>query len=383
MISIYRRNFAQELPRLTPSVETWAPRIVLNFARQHLEPEMAVSKNSERIDRICKAAEAYFGEPVRDFSAPGGRGRASYRLTLSERSIIATLRPNFRRTHLEAFTLRNLSQHCDDTPQCLGVSGEIMFQSDVGGRRLNVEIASVDALRQIELAQEAVAAIFRVQSAGRSAKLQEALPHLGQNDLWVENFVNSIDALKEFSTGHSASVDRAGLCEMVAQPGRQFVKWDCRSGNAAVAADHRLRWFDFEYSGVRHGAEDIAWLIGDEAWPLSGPAMQEIVEQSFDPQCGHRLDHYLDYLALYLTFHCVQRLKLIVKEARNRGWLSKRRVRKYDDAGVHPEFAIHLCKTGGYFADRLSITAPIARDFEEAEQVFLQILIDGHSRVSA
>ncbi len=344
---------------------------------------MTVSSNSRRIDQICQAAEAYFGAPVRDLSAPGGRGRASYRLQLGGRSIIATLRPNFRRTHLEAFTLQRLAQFCDDIPQCLGVSGEIMFQSDVGGRRLNVEIAAVEGPRRIALAQEAVAAIFRIQSAGRAAGLQEAMPHLGQNRLWVENFVNAVDALAEFSSFHSAALDRERLCEMVDFPGRQFVKWDCRSGNAAVAEDQRLRWFDFEYSGVRHGAEDIAWLIGDEAWPLTGPQMQEIVEQGFDAACGHDRDAYLDYLALYLTFHCIQRLKLIVKEARKRGWLSKQRVRKYDDAGVHPEFAVHLCRIGRYFAERLPITAPVARDFEETEQVFLQILAEGHRRESA
>lgn len=344
---------------------------------------MSKKRYKERTKRIVESAERHFKAPVEKVSAPGGEGRASYRLLVGGRSVIATLRPNFRRTHLEAFVLKRIGEHCSDAPECLGVDGEIMFQSDVGGRRLNIEIASADAARRADLAHEAVSAIFRVQSAGRRADLHNALPHLGQNQAWITNFVEATDALAEFSTGRSAGVDRVDLANALDYPGRQFLKWDCRSGNAAIGGDGKLRWFDFEYAGVRHGAEDIAWLIGDEAWPLSPQVMQEVVIDCFDKECGHELDKYLDYLSLYLTFHCVQRLKLIVKEARKRGWQSKARVRKYDDAGIHPEFALQLCVVGRHYADRNRVTEPIARDFEETGRLFAGIIRDGLRQVAA
>jgi hypothetical protein len=273
--------------------------------------------------------------------------------------------------------LRKIGEYSDDLPECLGVVGEIMFQSDVGGRRLNQEIRAIDPARRVDLAHDAVAAIFRIQSAARKARLQDFVPHLGQNRAWIENMVFSADALARFSQGRSRMIDREAICERIDHPGRQFVKWDCRSGNAALDDDGKLRWFDFEYSGARHGAEDIAWLIGDEAWPLPPEVMQQIVVDCFDPACGHTLGDYLDYLALYLTFHCVQRLKLITKEARKRGWQPKRRVLKYDDAGVHPEFAANICRVGRFFAARNRVTAAVAHDFEEAEKLFLGILLDG------
>ena len=93
------------------------------------------------------------------------------------------------------------------------------------------------------------------------------------------------------------------------------------------------------------------------------------------------MDPYLDYLSVYLTLHCVQRLKLILKEANKRGWLSKTRIRKYDDAGVHPEFAAHICKVGAYFAQRDPLTAPIGLDFEDAQKVFEQVLRSGRKVV--
>jgi len=329
------------------------------------------------MERLVECAEAHFGEKVISTSAPGGEGRASWRFKLESRSIIATLRPNFRRTHLEAFALTKIGEYCSDIPECLGVVGEIMFQSDVGDKRLNQEIVRLNKTRRVDVSHEAIAAIFRVQSAAHQAGLNEKMPHLGVNADWIENLVNSVSALEPYSAGKSMDVDRDALAARIACPATQFVKWDCRSGNAAIGDDGRLRWFDFEYCGVRHGAEDVAWLLGDEAWPVRPETMEQIVISAFDHKVGHALEPYLDYLSVYLTLHCVQRIKLIIKEVHKRGWLSKTRVRKYDDAGVHPEFAAQICKVGAYFAARSSLTAPIGLDFEDAEKVFQQVIRDG------
>jgi hypothetical protein len=258
-----------------------------------------------------------------------------------------------------------------------------MFQSDVGARRLNQDIVKHDRPGQLDLAAEAVGGIFRFQSAARKTNLAEMMPHLGANDEWVENFVFAVDALQPWSTGIWSKFDRNAACAIMDQPMNQFVKWDCRSGNAAIGDDNVLRWFDFEYAGMRHGAEDFAWLIGDEAWPLEPDVMVDIMIDAWDPDCGHDIAAYLEYMSVYLTFHCVQRFKLIVKEAKKRGWLSKRRVRKYDDAGVHPEFAAHICKVGSYFSAQSRITAPLTRNFDGAEKSFLDIHRDGTSLKSA
>ncbi|MHA6325972.1 hypothetical protein [Roseivivax sp. CAU 1753] len=335
---------------------------------------MSDSSRKKRLARILASAEGLFGEKVRDVEHPGGEGRSSCRLIFADRTVIATLRPNFRRAHLEAFALSRIARHCDDTPECLGVDEEIIYQSDVGSRRLNQEIAKVSRTRRKALAEESVAAIFRIQRAAAEAGLNEAMPHLGVNRDWLDNLAGARDALVPFSKGRGVGVDHDALCAAIAVPARQFVKWDCRSGNAAIGDDDRLRWFDFEYAGVRHGAEDLAWLIGDEAWPVSGPAMEDIVRDALGPMPADARDAYLDYLGVYTTLHCVQRFKLIIKEAKKRGWLSKTRVRKYDDAGVHPEFASHLCGVAAHFGDRSALTRPIARDFEDARRVFDQMI---------
>lgn len=344
---------------------------------------MASSSRKERLERIVKCAETHFGRSLDRVSAPGGDGRSSFRLHFPDGDVIATLRPNFRRTHLEAHVLQRLSEFSDDLPRCLGVVDDIMFQSDVGDRRLNMEIVRHNDQGQLDLAANAVAGIFRIQSAARKTDLGQVMPYLGANDDWVENFISAVDALQPYSGGISSRFDPAAAAEAVSVAGGQFVKWDCRSGNAALDTAGKLRWFDFEYSGLRHGAEDFAWLIGDEAWPLEPDVMADVMIDAFDPGTGHKIDDYLNYMSIYLTFHCVQRFKLIVKEAQNRGWLTRERVRKYDDAGVHPEFAAQICKVGGYYSAQSPITAPLTRNFDAAMTAFLDILRDGEARKSA
>lgn len=335
--------------------------------------------NQDRITRIAEAAEEYFGQRVVRVSAPGGEGRSSFRLHFADRDVIATLRPNFRRTHLEAYVLDRLAPYTNNIPKVLGVVGEIMFQTDVGHSRLNQEIVLHGKDKQLDLAAEAVAGIFRIQSAARMTDLAQTMPHLGANDDWIINLVDAVDALRPYSTGISNSFDRNAVANAMTYPGRQFVKWDCRSGNAAIDADGRMNWFDFEYSGLRHGAEDFSWLIGDEAWPLAPDLMADVIIDAFDPECGHEIGDYLEYLSVYVTLHCVQRFKLIIKEAQKRDWLSKEKVREYDDAGVHPEFAIQICKVGQYFSARSRLTTPLSLNFEEAKRTLSQILRDGTS----
>ncbi|MGR3272258.1 hypothetical protein DU478_06240 [Thalassococcus profundi] len=323
-----------------------------------------------RVDYIARSAEDFFGQELDDISAPGGESRSSFRLHFPDRTVIATLRPNFRRTHLEGYVLGQLSEHCDDVPRALGVVEEILFQEDVGGRRLNVAIAEVEGIEQHEMAHAAVSSIFRFQSAARKTDLAEMLPHLGDNAEWYENFIGAVDALEPYGGGIPDSFDPYAVLDALDVPKTQFIKWDCRSGNAALGDDGRLRWFDFEYSGIRHGAEDFAWLIGDEAWPMDPSDMVDIVIDAFDPECGHTMDAYFEYLSHYTVFHCIQRFKLIVKEAEKRGWQKKEKVRKYDDAGIHPDFAAHICKVGGYFAAQYPLTSCLRDHFEAAEKNF-------------
>jgi hypothetical protein len=285
----------------------------------------------------------------------------------------STLRENYRRTHLEAYVLQQLGPQCDDIPRVLGVNEDVLFQSDTGETRLSREIMLHREADQIDLAAEATAAIFRIHAAARQTDLGEMLPHLGSNRDWIMNFVGSVEALQSYSMGIPKDFDFTAVAERMDQPGRQFLKWDCRAGNAAIGEDGYVRWFDFEYAGLRHGAEDFAWLIADETWPLAPDKMADVMIETFDHGSGYDIEDYLDYLSVYVTLHAVQRLKLIQKEVKKHGWLSKGRVMEYDDAGVHPDYAHQLCRVGAYYAAQSKLTAPLSRNFEAASRAFKAI----------
>ncbi|MCB1389096.1 MAG: hypothetical protein KDK12_08165, partial [Rhodobacteraceae bacterium] len=277
----------------------------------------------------------------------------------------------------EAFVLRALEPHCDDIPRVLGVDREVMFQTDVGARRLNRELHEADPERRIALLAEAVAAIFRIQRAARRTELVRKLPHMGNNPGWLGNLVAGAETLVAFGGDLPARYDRAAVLERLRHPGVEFVKWDCRTGNAAIGSDNRLRWFDFEYAGLRQGAEDLAWLIGDESLPLSPGVVQAVIEEALPADVpGGRTD-YLDYLVVYTTFHILQRLILIMGEARSRGWLHIERVLAKDDVGAHPELARNLCAMGAHFAALSPLTAMLSAHFEAAAATFQRILLTG------
>jgi hypothetical protein len=247
-----------------------------------------------------------------------------------------------------------------------------LFQSDVGKNRLTIDLTHADSGRRNDLMAAAVGGLFRIQRAGRDIALQKQLPHLGINRAWIEHLVNLTRKLEK-QAPLGKGFDRFALYDALAVPAKQFVKWDCRAGNAASDAIGRMRWFDFEYAGVRHGAEDFAWLIADETVPVAPDTSFQIVSEAYDPSTGQSKDEWLRYLSLYTVFQALERLRLIQFEVKERGWKTKEKVLGRDDVGMHPEFASQICRVGAWFADRDPLTRPIVRSFEALDQVFSNI----------
>jgi len=331
--------------------------------------EMEMDKeDAARFRRVHSAAQSLFGDRLTHISTPGGSYRASYRVHLGETTAIASCRDDFRRTRIEAFALRKLGATCDSMPRCLGLTDDVLFQSDAGQRRLNVAMLEGDASNRAHTAALAVEGLFRIQHAARAAEMQKYMPPLGASKAWVTRLVNAVRRLEKQGARMGKGFNRFKVAELLSVEPRQFVKWDCRSGNAALDAAGKLRWFDFEYCGVRHGAEDFAFLIADESWPMDPATMFDMVRDAFDPDTPGTRDDWLKYLSVYTVFHALQRLQLMQSEVAKRGWKSKRKVVARDDVGLHPDFAVQLCNVAMFFADRSPLTAPLIPMFQEVAQ---------------
>ena len=321
------------------------------------------------LKKIIKAAESHFNEEVLEASHPGGEDRASMRLTLKSRSVIATKRPNFRRTHLEALVLSRLHKAGADVPDCLGLIDDILFQTDLGGQRLNAKIHDAPFEDRRPLAESALDAIFRNQSIAKASGVADLVPPLGATPNWVEGVLLPLKGLAPSIDLAPPDTDFDALFVGLNQAPQTFLKWDCRSGNAAVRKG-KVTWFDFEYAGRRHGAEDPAWLIADEVWPVGASTMFDLVERACPADGPDEKERYMTYLALYTTCHAAQRLSMIQDSYARKGWIKRSAILRRDFLGTHYQFASHLSRVGAFAAERHPLTRPFVPVFEALEASF-------------
>ncbi|MBT8153964.1 hypothetical protein KMP13_08645 [Epibacterium ulvae] len=319
---------------------------------------------TDRVRLISGLAASHFGKDVVAVTPLKDSPFSSVRIQFSDEAVIASQRRSFRRTHLEALVLEQLSPVCDDVPAYLGMTDGILFQSDLGGIRLDKEVMGHDRADQLELAAEACASIFRFQAAARQTGVGRLVPKIGTTQEWMENLVCSVDALQLFSSGIPDSFDYQAVADKMTVTHWAFVKWHCRPSYAVICDDGFLRWNGFELSGTRHGAEDLAWLLGDESWPLAPEDLIQVVKDTYDQTSGVPFDDYAEYLAIYTALHCVQRFKLIIMDAQEHGWHCEMENTHKEHPGVDPVFASQLCQVGAFMADRSQLTRALVPNFE-------------------
>lgn len=324
---------------------------------------------------IAKRIEAYFGERVVNISAPGGKKRGSYRVNFKDKSIIVTSRKTISQTNYEALILKDLHNFTNASPQLLGQDKELMFQSDVGAVRLGQHMYNLDDTAQERLALKAVIAIFDIHHAARQTTFHGDLHHMGGTKEWVCAFVAAIDKLTRLLNIDPIKCDQNALCEFIGTPKDQFVKWDCRAGNAAIDKAGNVRWFDFEYAGMRHGAEDFAWLIADENWPVKAETMMTIIADSYPKDADRSWQDFKSYLEVYSSLHAIIRLILIVNRAKRKGWISEAKALRRDGIGTNPKLGIRLCKTGMTLAQRNNVSLPLVHLYEAIADKFQKTML--------
>ena len=325
------------------------------------------------VSRIAALAEGRFGQPVTEVSAPGGARRASLRVHFDDWSVIATWRPKGPPAPLECHVLSELARVADVAPACLAVVEDVLFQSDLGPARVNREIAMRTGGDRTRLAEETVQSIFRLHGAAHETTLPGILPKIGTSAEWAASLINVVDVLDRFGAGVPDAFDRpAAMTALRARPER-FVKWDCRAGNAILGADGRVRWIDFEGCGVRHGAEDFAWLLADEVWPVAPDEMLAMIRDGLSGVNAAERQAYLDYMALYTTLHAAERIALILREVTLSGWADKCDLLAADHVGCHPDFARRVAEAGAFFADQTALTRPLAQPLAEAACHFVTL----------
>lgn len=331
-------------------------------------------------DATLAAIEQYFGKPVQKLTAPGGRGRTSFRAYFRDGSTLIVSQRQTRNQHdIESHSLETLSPRTDAVPGFLGSTDKLLFQADVGQQRLNHVIHSCPADQRPALARQAVAALLDIHRAANQAGLAATLPRKLEP---ARNLNTLVKVVRDLSTGLStdtSSFHRRALHPWFHDQPTQFIKWDCRAGNAALDLNGTLRWFDFEAARVAHGPEDLAWLIADETWPLSLEQMLEIVRDELQPENAADPTAYMAYLEQFTALHALRRIQIIIREANKHGWMPRRKYLKYDMVGVDPRLGRRLSAMGDTLAARHDALQPLRPLFRATDRLFQMALDEGKS----
>lgn len=310
-------------------------------------------------------AEQVLGAAIEEISAPGGRDRQSLRLHLNdERTVIATRRATAVRAEHEAGFLAALGRIGAPVPQVLGFQDGVLFQQDLGARRLSHVMAQSDDGARADLARRAIASLedIRARVEAQSA-LMEKLPAMGGSASWREQFAARPLFLSRSLGIAPPAVDLDALAECLDTPPARFARWDARCGNAALAEDGRVFWFDWEVFGRRAGYEDLGWLVGDDFWLLAPSASAKMIHgiERFEGAEARR-----DF-ARFVVLICAMRLQQIAGKLAQSGWGDQDRILREDRVGVRPDILSRVAEQGRYWAGHCETLAPFAPWFSQVE----------------
>ncbi len=317
--------------------------------------------------QIADAAYQIFGTHVEKMTAPGGRKRASIRVHLPDRTVIATYRPASRRRDMELRVLRRLSEEGAGVPKLLGVHDNILFQSDAGSRRLTSELVRCRNEDLEHLVTRTYESLWEIKAAARRSGLVADVPPVATGLEWLRDFTHEARNLSSRLAIRSPRLKLAPLAQSLVTLPVEFIKWDARPGNASVQDDGSIVWFDWEHAGRRRGVEDFAFLLGDEFWTLPPTKSLSLFARS----CPHDPDTLVPLLRRFSTMQIVQRISLIESQQRKHGWNREDRARRYDRIGTAPELLRRLRDHGVEMALMDPQTEPLVDWFDDVTKAIL------------
>ena len=218
------------------------------------------------------ACEALLAAKVIEVATPGGSKRDSLRLHLSQRSVIATRRPNSIRSHLEVNVLRALHDNGAPVPRILAYNGAWLIQEDLGDRRLSQVLVKANESENETWLARALDGLAATHRAGRAAGMEEKVATLGETTGWRRELVGMPARLSRHLDLPAPPLPEQELVEFIRIRDPWLIKWDARPANATACEDGTVAWFDWEHCGARNRLDDVAWLLGDEFlgdWPES------------------------------------------------------------------------------------------------------------------
>ena len=308
-------------------------------------------------DRIARLAK----RTVTRISRPGGRKRDVLRVYFnSGPNWILVRRRKSHRAEREIAVLDALADHTGlRIPKRIGSLGEWSILSDLGNRRMSLHIQQTPPGQRWDVAARTITGILEFQDAANTCPAVQSLPHIDLGD----------SEMLHIAKGPSRTCLRYGIDLPVPDPATllpwigadrpTFIKGDCRAANIVLDAAGQLGWIDFEFAGLRHGCEDIAWFLCDETLPIALDGHLDDLDTLVRQARPDVPEAYLKTLVINAALHAGARLRVIGNELIGKSWLDYAEILNDDLVGVHPTLAIKLARKGALLADQYRETRPL------------------------
>ena len=332
-------------------------------------------KQRERFKKkVAADCSRLLGEKVAALEFPGGKTRDSLRAVMESRGpVIVSIRRTRERAATECKVLSALAPRGAPVPELLADAGKrLLIQEEIPGNRLAQALHRQDEQTVERLLDEALTSLSQCQRTGSEAGLDDELKPLGRSFEWLVGLLDRPAVVGNHLGVPPAQPELGHLEDLLAVRKPRFVKWDSRPGNAMVADQDKVYWFDWEHCGTRNRLDDMAWLLGDEYVP-DFPEMEERLIEKHIANFADDLsiDEAKHYLSAYGVFHMCVRLGLICKYKRRDGeWWDHDYCVERDKIGVTQEQMRRICTRGERWAKRNPYTQALVPWYARMSSLF-------------
>lgn len=331
---------------------------------------MANGISQEKIDKLLVQFGDVLGAPILKVTRPGGEDRPIYRVYMHDKTVIVADRKDGQAARTEREVLARLGGLTDRVPQILAYADGLTYLSDCGTERLSIALYRARPKDRLALVLDAIDALGEMHRAAAGVDWTGVLKPLGLDRDWTRHFARGPQRLAKMVGLPVPDYDIDALEHALGAAPSRFVKWDSRAANATLDASGRLHWIDFEHAGLRHGAEDYAWLICDEVFPLNlaehFPVIRDRIARAHPPDVPDPVRMVEIFGALQASL----RLRVIVTELKKKSWTPQREILALDLVGADPYMAERLACNGAYLSSLNQETQGFSAVFAALAQQF-------------
>ena len=276
--------------------------------------------------------------------------------------MIATRRMNAARANLEFHVLQKLKCQGANVPAVLAFNGRLLFQEDLGRKRMSLVLKKVNHLQGEKLLDQGLSSLAAIHAHGEESRLDRVVATLGEGEDWLRFLIDRPRLLGEFLQLPAPELPIDSLVKLLRVTELKFIKWDARPPNAIVLGGGQIGWVDWENCGRRNRLDDLAWYLGDQSVP-DWPEIEERLLRRHLPAFvdNMTLDNANDYLAAFGALHMCIRLSQVLNREKKRGLQAWSKESAGDEIALKAqESALKLSLRASRWSERSSLLGPLS-----------------------